>query len=192
MGPFETERLILRPMQAEDVPMLQELIYSDPDVWEMYSGIGNNPEELISRFVYHCHQPTSSEFGRLVVVLKTIRQPIGQVHLDPYVNDLFQVPGDAPQPFRQLEVELAFAFGKAYWGQSFAYEACLALVDYAFQTLCLPRLVGGALLDNHRSVKLQRRLGFKVSRNAHPDHSGWWVSVLENPNLTHDESPSSQ
>ena len=96
MGPFETERLILRPMQTEDVPMLRELIYSDPEVWEMYSGIANKPEELTSSFVYHCHQPISSEFGRLVVVLKTTRQPIGQVHLDPYVNDIFQVSGDAP------------------------------------------------------------------------------------------------
>jgi RimJ/RimL family protein N-acetyltransferase len=107
------------------------------------------------------------------------------------VNNIFQVPGETLRPFRQIEVELAFAFGKAYWGQSLAYEACLALVDYAFKVLRLPRLVGSALVENHRSVRLQRRLEFKVSRNAHPDHPGWWVTVLKNPHLTHDENLSS-
>ena len=29
MGPFETDRLILRPFEATDVPVLRELIYSD-------------------------------------------------------------------------------------------------------------------------------------------------------------------
>ncbi len=185
MGPFETERLILRPMQSEDVPTLRDLIYSDREVWGMYSGIGDNSEELESRFIYHCHQPSSDEFGRLVAVLKTTQQPIGQIHLDPYVNDIFKIPGDMPRPHLQLEVELAFAFGKAYWGQSFAYEACLRLIDYAFKTLRLPRLLSGALLDNHRSARLQRRLGFNVSRNTHPDHPEWWVSVLDNPDVAH-------
>ena len=80
-----------------------------------------------------------------------------------------------------MEVELAFCFGKAYWGQGYAFEACSRLVQYAFEDLKLPRLVGGALEANHRSVALQKRLGFAVTRNLHPDNPQTWVSVLINP-----------
>ncbi len=37
MGPFETDRLILRNVEAADVPVLKELIYSDREVWGQYS-----------------------------------------------------------------------------------------------------------------------------------------------------------
>ena len=70
MGPFETERLHLRRMQTGDSDALRALIYSDKEVWEPYSSIGSNLPELESRFIYHCHQPCGSTFGRLVVVLK--------------------------------------------------------------------------------------------------------------------------
>ena len=79
------------------------------------------------------------------MVLKTSGQAIGQVHIDPYVNMWYRVAGDPETPVRNIEVELAFAFGKAYWGQSYAFEACRVLVDYAFRELKIPRLVGGAM-----------------------------------------------
>lgn len=181
MGPFETERLLLRRMEAADVPVLQDLIYAEQEVWGLYSHLGNQPAELASRFIYHCHQPLSSEFGRLAVVLKATQQPIGQIHLDPYVSDDLLIPGAPPPPFRQIEVELAFAFGKAYWGQGLAYEACLAMIEYAFKTLHLPRLMNGTRKDNHRSVRLQQRLGYRVLPNTPPEGDEWLVLVLENP-----------
>ena len=178
-------------MQIADSGALRTLIYSDKEVWGMYSNLGNNLPELESRFIYHSHQPQSSTFGRLVVVLKSTGQVIGQVHLDPYVNDYGAAPGDAPSPCNAIEVELAFAFGKEYWGQGLAYEACHCLVEYAFGTLKLPRLVGAAKLDNLRSVNLQKRLGFEVfpytepnfDADASPDlgKGDGWVTVLTNP-----------
>jgi [ribosomal protein S5]-alanine N-acetyltransferase len=196
MGPFETERLHLRRMEMSDSDALRTLIYSDNEVWGMYSSMGNNLPELLSRFIYHSHQPQGGAFGRLVVVLKNTGQVIGQVHLDPYVNDYGAVPGDPPSPCYSIEVELAFAFGKDYWGQGLAYEACQCLVEYAFGTLKLPRLVGSALLENHRSVNLQKRLGYQVFRDPHasPDDAvgsdrdrgklAGWVTVLTNPLLS--------
>ena len=83
MGPFDTDRLHLRQMQMADCDTLRSLIYSDREVWGMYSNLGNNSSELESRLIYHCHWPQSSPFGRLVVVLKSTGQIIGQVHLDP-------------------------------------------------------------------------------------------------------------
>lgn len=181
MGPFETEQLYLRQMETADIDALRALIYSDEEVWGQYSGLGRNLPELESRFIYHSHQPKNDSFGRLVVVLKDTNQVIGQVHLDPYVNDYGAVPGDPASPCYFVEVELAFAFGKAFWGKGFAFEACQCLVKYAFETLKLPRLVGAAVEGNERSVRLQKRLGYEVF----PDPEGdlGWVTVLRNPLL---------
>ena len=183
MGPFETDRLILRPFEATDVPVLRELIYSDREVWGQYSGYGDKPALLEKAFTYHVNQPDDAEFGFQAVVLKTSGQAIGQVHIEPYVNMWFRVTGDPETPVRNIEVELAFAFGKAYWGQGYAFEACRALVDYAFNELKVPRLVGGAMRTNDRSVRLQKRLGSDVYENEDPDAPGrsTWVSVLNNP-----------
>jgi RimJ/RimL family protein N-acetyltransferase len=184
MGPFETDRLLLRPYQTGDVDALRRLIYEDEAVWRMYSSLGGKPEELAARFVYHCHQPAGSPFGRLAVLLKATDEVVGQVHLDPYVNDFGAVPGDAPSPFASIEVELAFAFGRLYWGQGLAYEACRALIDYAFLTLKLPRLVGSAMKQNERSVRLHQRLGFEIYPSGPPDDpKAGWVTVLKNDRL---------
>lgn len=183
MRPFETERLILRRMEPEDVPVLKELIYSDREVWGQYSGYGDKPDLLEKSFSHHVHQPDDAEFGFQAVVLKDRGLPIGQVHLDPYVNEWYRVLGDPPLPVHGIDVELAFAFGKACWGQSYAYEACVRLIDYAFNTLKIPRLVGGAKRTNDRSVRLQKRLGYEIYENEDPDDPGrsGWVSVLRNP-----------
>jgi [ribosomal protein S5]-alanine N-acetyltransferase len=183
MGPFQTERLRLRGMIESDVPILRRIIYGDRDVWGMYSTIGEKPEALDRAFRYFCNQSPSAAFGRLVVVLAQTDEPIGQVHLDPYANAYYRLPGEAEAPTCSMEVELAFAFGKAHWGRGYATEACRALIDYAFGTLKIPRLLGGAELANDRSVALQRRLGFIVHPNVHPNYPGSWVTVLTNPML---------
>ena len=59
----------------------------------------------------------------------------------------------------------------------------MPLIDYAFNTLKIPRLVGGAKRTNDRSVRLQERLGYEIYENEDPDAPGRsaWVSVLRNP-----------
>ena len=131
----------------------------------------------------HVHQLDDAEFGFQVVVLKDTGLTIGQVHLDLYPNMWYRVKDEPSLPVSKVEVELAFAFGKAFWGQGYADEACQVLIDYAFNDLKIPRLLGGAKQSNDRSVRLQRRLGFDIYQNGGPDQpsKSGWVSVLDNP-----------
>jgi ribosomal-protein-alanine N-acetyltransferase len=172
MGPFETDRLILRNFVPEDVPVLTNLIYSDREVWGQYSGYGDKPELLKKSFMHHVHQLDDAEFGFQAVVLKETGLAIGQVHLDPYPNIWYHVKDEPSRPVYSIEVELAFAYGKAFWGQGYAYEACQALINYVFNDLKIPRPLGGANHSNYRSVRLQRRLGFDLHKNGGPDHPG--------------------
>jgi len=182
MKTMETERLLLREFRESDYDDILFHIYSDKEVWGMYSGIGDKPTEIQRRFRHRCHQPGNAEFGFRAAALKETGRVIGQVHLEPHVLDSRSIPGNPSSPFGTIEVELAFAFGKAYWGQGYAYEACLAMIDYAFCELKLPRLVGGAMMANERSQKLHRRLGYLLAPD--PIEPDFVTAVLENSRLT--------
>ncbi|MEZ4868614.1 MAG: GNAT family N-acetyltransferase [Caldilineaceae bacterium] len=163
MQQMETERLFLREFREGDYEDILANVYQDKEVWGMYSSIGDKPDEIRHRFLHRCYQPTSAEFGFRAVELKATGRVIGQVHLEPHVLDPRSIPDDTPSPYGTIEVELAFAFGKAYWGQGYAYEACLPMIEYAFRQLKLARLVGGALAHNARSIQLHRRLGYTIA-----------------------------
>ena len=178
MKVMETARLRLREFRESDYEEILSNVYADKEVWGMYSSIGDKPDEIRHRFLNRCYQPSSAEFGFRAAELKTTGHVIGQVHVEPHVIDRRAIPGEPPSPFDTIEVELAFAFGKAYWGQGFAYEACLAMIDYAFRDLKLPRLVGGALVGNQRSIKLHQRLGYTITPD--PLDNRFVVAVLAN------------
>lgn len=181
MKVMETARLLLREFRESDYDDILTNVYSDRAVWGMYSSIGDQPEEIRRRFLNRCYQPSSAEFGFRAAELKATGRVIGQVHLEPHVLAMPILPDDAASPFGSIEVELAFAFGKPYWGQGFAYEACLAMIDYAFLDLKLPRLVGGAMTGNSRSLNLHRRLAYTIV----PDRldEKFMVAVLINHRL---------
>lgn len=178
MNRMETERLLLREFQENDYADILAQVYTDKEVWGMYSSLGDKPDEIRRRFLNRCYQPNNAEFGFRAVELKTTGRVIGQVHLEPHVLEHRVIPGDAPSPYGTIEVELAFAFGKAYWGQGYAYEACLPMIAYAFRQLKLPRLVGGAMTANARSIQLHQRLGYQIVPD--PIDPLFVVAVLEN------------
>lgn len=183
MGPFETERLRLRKFHADEFDTIYRIIYSDPTVYAMYSSIGGDFHAAQERFMQAVHQPVNSEFGRLGVELKDERVLIGQVHLDPHVWTDPEFLLNGHPGLGTVEVELAFAFGREYWGYGYAYEACVRMVRYAFDELRLPRLVGGAMLENERSVNLHERLGYRLVRNPNPRDPVAWITILDNPKI---------
>ena len=117
-------------------------------------------------------------WAKRAVVLKEDGTFIGQVRLSPSYNYFYRWEEEPNPRYNELEVELAFAFGKQYWGQSYAYEASQSMIRHAFDELNLRRLVNGTGTDNHRSIALHRRLGFRIY-NALPDNDGI-VALLNN------------
>ena len=182
MGPFTTSRLYLRRIQLDDLETIWAQLYQDFTVYGQYSGIGGDYAAVEERVRHYAYQPLHSEFGRLAVTRKAGGALIGQVHLDPHPILTADFDGDG-FPFNRTEVELAFVFGRDYWGQGYAYESCLPLIDYAFKTLKLPRLVGGVMASNHRSVALHKRLGYRLIPNPDKNDPVDLITVLDNPGL---------
>jgi ribosomal-protein-alanine N-acetyltransferase len=178
---LQTDRLWLRPLTMDDLVDWHREIYADPEVVRHYSGRGvETVEQAQQRLVGHLAAWREDELGRLAVVLKASGEFLGQVHLDAYVNRWYRWADEPDPPANVMEVELAFAFGRRFWGQGYAFEACTAVIGYAFGELNLRRLVGGAHQDNARSHRLQRRLGFRVEPNLRPG-ADTVVTILDHP-----------
>ncbi len=181
MKVMETERLLLRPFTLEDVDGLYQEIYSDSDVLRYYSGKGvRTLESTLQHLTEHLASWRDEELGRHAVILKENGAFLGQVHFTSYVNSFARWSAEPSPDYNTVEVELAFAFGRRFWGQGYAYEACMVLIQYAFGELRLRRLVGNFHASNIRSRNLHQRLGYYIEPNLHPNETESYVAILNN------------
>lgn len=174
---FETERLILRPFRRNDLDDIHEQIYSDPDVCRYYCGATRTKTKTRAWLHYRITEAEYSDFYAWAVELKETSRVIGLVRLGPYINNYDRLPDDPDPSFNEVEVELSFAFGQAYWGKGYAQEACRRIIDHAFNDLKLPRLLGGVAKENSRSARFHEKLGYQVTKNPVDDD---FVTLLIN------------
>lgn len=183
MTTLETDRLTIRPFTLDDLEDLHREVFGDLEVCRHYCGNTRTREETRDWIIAQIVQGRyGSHFGRWAVVRKDGCVYLGLVGLVAYDNYHSRWSEEPDPRYNQVEVELSFAFGQRHWGNGYAGEACRAMIRYAFEELRLRRLVGGAALENERSVNLQRRLGYRVERNLHPQWPGY-VTILENDRI---------
>ena len=139
----ETERLILRRYNKEDIQDLYEYL-SDPEVvkYEPYKPLtfDETKENLAWRI---------GTEEMIAVELKKNHKMIGNVYL-------------GKRDFEALE--LGYVFNRHYWGHGYAAESCRALIQKAFSD-GVHRIYAECDPDNKSSWKLLEALGFQ--REAH-------------------------
>jgi RimJ/RimL family protein N-acetyltransferase len=153
---IETTRLRLRRLRPSDEPDLVALD-SDPDVMRFVGsppGV-KSPEETLAR----------------------VRQRIGA---DQGGLGFWRVESRADGAFYGLaalirmpagdDVELAYRLTRLAWGQGIASEAGAILLDHAFRTLGLPRVVAVTYPENRPSQRVLGKLGF--ARQGDVDYKG--------------------
>lgn len=69
-----------------------------------------------------------------------------------------------------------FIGNKDYWGKGVAKEASKQIVDYAFGSLGLKRIILRVRKDNVRAIRLYHSLGFSITEND----SKWNKMILTN------------
>ena len=176
MQVLETPRLLIRPFTMEDVEAAHREIYTGAEVWGPKTREQVADGVMMAMLMSRSHD--DAPWAKQAVVLKSDAAFIGQVRLSPSHNYFYRWEEEPDPRYNELEVELAFAFGKQYWGQSYAYEASQAMIRCAFDELNLRRLVNGTGDENQRSINLHRRLGFRIFK-ALPNGEGI-VAVLNN------------
>jgi RimJ/RimL family protein N-acetyltransferase len=145
---LETARLLLRPMQATDVDALL-LIFTDPKVMASFGGeLFNRPqmERWLQRNLDHQDE---FGYGLFSVIHRETDLLIGDCGLERMDEN------------GEVLAELGYDFRSDYWGQGFATEAAIAVRDFAFDVLQLPRLVSLIRVGNMASARVAEKVGLK-------------------------------
>ena len=148
---LETKRLLLRNMQAEDFASLFE-IFTDPKVMASFGGQLYDREQMEIWLQRNLAHQAQYGYGLFSVILKSTGQLIGDCGLE---NMVFQ---------GKEETELGYDFRSDAWNNGYATEAAIAVRDYAFKELKLPRLISLIRSGNLASKRVAEKLGMQLRR----------------------------
>lgn len=172
LNPIETERLILRPLVAEDVHRLF-LLDSNPQVMK-YVGQPVLTEPRQSQAVIEMIQAQYEKFGigRFAVIEKESNFLIGWAGLK-FVD--YKVNG------YQNFYEIGYRFLPEFWGKGYATESNKPFVDRAFNEMGVNELFAYAHEDNTGSHHVLQKLGFEIQGDfIEPDGRCIWFEHENN------------
>ena len=152
---IETDRLVLREPVLADWPSFAAVMTSDR---AQHMG---GPYSIAYAWGAFCHGIALWQLfgvGNLSIELREAKHCIGQIE----INQGPRFP--EPELGWQLDIE---AEGKGY-----AFEAAVAMRDWAFQVRKLETLVSYMGPDNARSIRLAERLGAALDEHARPQDPG--------------------
>lgn len=140
---LETERLIVRNFKPEDWRDLQEYI-SNEEVMKFESPWDCSEESL---------KQTAEDFSKgdtfWAVELKALGKMIGHIYFGKTGPDSFQTR------------MIGYIFNNRFHGNGYATEGCRALLDHAFNSLGIHRVIGLCSPENEPSWKLMERLNMR-------------------------------
>ena len=141
---IETERLLIRPMRAADVPALKEWM-PDPSIYTYWgkspSKAEKNPELLFEKD----EKPTKS--FHLGVALKETDKVIGDIWVYLIENDRM--------------ASVAVRLSSKYHGQGYGTEALFAMTKFCFENTELKRLWTEVDVRNIASQRMLEKCGYK-------------------------------
>ncbi|NTU83152.1 MAG: GNAT family N-acetyltransferase [Chloroflexales bacterium] len=157
------KRLFLRHVHILDSEPLYR-VFGDAEV--MRFGDGVQTHDWVRAWVGRClAQYQQWGFGPYVVVEQQRRELIGYC-------GLFYFPDVNGQP----EVELGYRLARSTWGQGYGTEAAQAVRNYAFNVLCLSRLIAMIDPQNTASLRVAEKIGMRYETEVmfagytRPDH----------------------
>ena len=154
MNILETERLVLRHLELDDLDSLYTL-YSDPEVRRYFPEGTLTYEETKDELEWFLNgHPENPELGLWATIHKETGEFIGRCGLLPWLID------------GQDEVEVAYLISKSHWGQGLGTEAAHAILDYGFEKLNLPRLICLIDKDNLASIKVAENIGMAFEKEG--------------------------
>ncbi len=143
---YESKRLLLRNWTAKDIVSL-DAILGDPKVMEFSdTGVLSKRDQQIWLGNRVSSIQSNELLGSLAIELKRTGLVVGYVSLS-----------KDPARVGQKDVEIGFRLAQSAWGQGYATEAVNRVIDAANSS---DRIVAIIDPNNHRSVKLVKKIGF--------------------------------
>ena len=167
--PLETDRLILRRFQMSDVPAFYRNVCSDPLVnryltWKLHES-PSDTETVIAGFISRYEDPARYCWA---IVLKETGEVIGTIAA-PTVKE------------KTDTVEVTYAVGSAWWGNGYAPEALIRVMDFLFDRVGANRIEAGYDVRNPNSGKVMLKAGMVkegIHRQAGRNNQGLFDLVF--------------
>jgi [ribosomal protein S5]-alanine N-acetyltransferase len=150
---IETERLILREFQREDLQGLVPIL-ADPKVMKFSPTGINSVEQVLERIENFIACYREFGFGKWAVILKESNQLLGYCGIA-----VDQIDG-------KTEKELGYRLDSRYWGQGLATEAASAAIEYGFSQFNLPYILGIVERENTASVRVLEKIGMRYQKTT--------------------------
>jgi len=143
---IETARMYLRPFTPADLDDYYGQVYSDPDVMVyLPGGVPRTREKTNEVLEFSMQHGQEHGFTLWAAIDKASGQFMGHC-------GLVYLKGTP-------DVEVAYAFGKAFWGQGIATEAAGAALRYGFEVAGLDYIVVLAEPGNLASQRVMQKIG---------------------------------
>jgi RimJ/RimL family protein N-acetyltransferase len=151
MPTLETERLLLRPLRADDLDALAPL-HAEYSFWQYPLRRGQTPAETGEFLERVLDQYAKRAFGLAAVVDQVSGALTGWAGLS--------IPAFLPEVLPAVEV--GWRLGSAWHGRGYATEAGAAWVKWGFESLGLDRIVSIFEPTNVASGRVMKKLGFDL------------------------------
>ena len=182
---LETERLIVRAFQIEDGESYRRLKYpTDDKATQIEDAVAQaDPTPFLSwsrlshEWFPKMRQPP---YGDRAVVLKQNMRMVGAIGYVPCLMPFDQISalsgGQSVSGYSTCEFGLFWMIDAAYQRRGYATEAARAMIDYAFTSLNLKRIIATTEFDNLASQAVMRKAGMTLLHNPLPDPK--WMQVV--------------
>jgi ribosomal-protein-alanine N-acetyltransferase len=139
-----TKRLLLREFKKEDAVGFFSM-NNDPLVLQYTGDVPFADKAAAEAFISSYQHYQTYGYGRWTVVNQTTGEYLGFCGLKYHPET--------------GEVDLGFRFVRRFWGKGYATEAAAACLEYAFNVLELPCVIGRAQANNLASIRVLEKIG---------------------------------
>ena len=167
--PLETERLTLRPFVEDDFEAMHAMRSSPEVARYLYQG-PTSPEETrdrLTRMIANSEWVNEDDWFSAAAVERATGITVGDLAFH-WVSE------------RDKTAEIGFVFDPRHQGKGFATEASRALLDWAFGSAGMHRVIGQLDARNAASARVLEKLGMRLE--AHLVENEWvkgeWQSGL--------------
>lgn len=145
--PLASDRLLIRPVEAGDLPALLVVNGDDAVTVRLPYVTWKNMDDARTWYARMCGMQAGGSALQMVLIDRQLGHAIGSCLLFRYEAD-------------SARAELGYVLGRAHWGQGYMREALRAVINCAFEPLALRRLEAEVDPRNVRSARLLEQLRF--------------------------------
>ena len=148
-----SKRLGFRMLEDHDLHDLMRLDMN-PEVRAFFPGGVSTPKQLREKIIGSRSSFLQKGFGEFSLTdLKT--------------NEFLGRAGFAE--LKNGEIEVGYLLLKEHWGKGIATEALSALLDWAWKSLSVPRILAYAPINHHASISVMKKAGMRYLKTE-PGH----------------------